>query len=531
LLGNCYIRHSLPIITLKKPILYLLLAVAIAGCKKDAPKTPVTPVVIKPDPGTPKDTAFQFKLLAKYNTGKFTGDSVSLTVQGDSVIGVIPTQSDEKSFVLSFLPASANVKIGNVIQQSGITANDFRMPVMYTYVDKKGVSKTYKVALSNFTGIPVLTLTTAGPVVSEDVYITGSLQINTNGQYDPVPSPIDLQIKGRGNSTWGMPKKSYRLKFNTKAPMLGLPAAKSWVLLANYSDKTLIRNAVALEMGRQFSSNYANHTRFVEVVMNGEYLGSYTLTEQVEVNDGRVSITELKPKNTSAAEITGGYLLELDQRLGEPSYFYSNSGLPFCIKSPDAITDGQMTYIHDYVQQTEDAIFADNFADPINGYAKYIDVDSFINWYLVKEIMKDNDALDFSSIYYYKERGGKLGMGPLWDFDLAGGNTDYSDCQYPTGWWVRNMKWFNRLFQDPAFQAKVRARFNQLKLTAIPNIYASIDRDAAYLKLSQKQNFYKWDILGTYVWPNVVVLGSYPAEVEYLNTWMHNRIAWMDLNL
>ncbi len=514
---------------MKKNLIYLLLLTTVFGCKKS------DQFVAGPSFNTKLNSASttdpQFKLEAKNNAGKFTADVIDLTVAGDSIVGVVTTLSNDKSFVLSFLPAGADVKIGNAVQNSGVTANDFTKPLTYTYTDKNGASKTYKVIISNFTGIPIFNITTAGPVTSKDVYVTGSLLVNGNAQYDQPAAAIDLQIKGRGNSTWNMPKKPYKLKFSSKAALLGLPAAKNWVLLANYADKTLMRNAITFELARQVGSDFAPHSRFVEVVMNGEYMGNYTLTEQVEVNPGRVGITELKASNTSADDITGGYLLELDQWLDADKYFRSLSTLPFCIKSPDAITDSQLAYIQNYFNQTEISLVLPNFADPVEGYAKYINVESFINWYLVNEIAMTNDAQDFSSIFYYKDRGGKLGMGPVWDFDTAIGNTDYSYSKYATGWWIRNTKWFGRLFEDPAFKARVRKRWGELKLQVIPNMYGAIDRNAACLNLSQQQNFKKWNILSTYVWPNAVVLGNYPDEVNYMKLWLHSRIDWLDANM
>lgn len=380
-------------------------------------------------------------------------------------------------------------------------------------------------------GLPIFKITTSGPVVSKDNYVTGSLNINTNGLFEQETNDITLQIKGRGNSTWDMPKKPYRLKFGAKAKVLGLGAAKNWVLLANYSDKTLMRNYLADNLSQSLNGDFAPHGIFVEVVMNGEYQGTYMLTEQVEVNANRVNITEMKAGDNSGSALTGGYLLELDQRREDPYRFETNGGIPFTIKSPDVPGPAQMDYIKGYVQDTENAIFGVNFADPTNGYARYINSDSFINWFLVNELFKNQDAANFSSMFYYKDRDGKLGMGPTWDFDLGAGNVNYSDATNPTGWWVKNGPWFNRLFQDPAFLTKVRTRWQFLKANGIPQMYKSIDDTQAYLTLPAKENFTKWNILNTYVWPNPAIYGTYPNEVAQLKKWLTQRVAWMDSNL
>lgn len=510
---------------MKQAFIYICVILFIVGCKKDNPRVPVDP------PVTAVDTTIVFKLEAAKNTGKITED-INLTTDGSSVKGYTPGVKENHQFILSFTAdTKAVVKVGNTTQVSGVTENDFTKPLVYTVTDAAGTSRNYTVSIYNFTGLPILNLTTAGPVDSKDNYVTGSLNVNTNGLFEQETNNIALQIKGRGNSTWSMPKKPYRLKFDAKAKLLGLASAKNWVLLANYSDKTLMRNYIADGLGQSLNADFTPHGIFVEIVLNGAYQGTYMLTEQVELNANRVNITEMKAGDITDPAITGGYLLELDQRLDETYWFRTNANIPFTIKEPGDINTQQLNYIKTYIQQTEDAIFAANFADPANGYAKYINTDSFINWFLVNELFKNQDAAAFSSIYYYKDRNGKLGMGPIWDFDIGAGNVDYSDATKPEGWWVHDSGWFKRLFQDPAFAAKVKARWAFLKAGSIPAMYKNIDQSEAYLTLAAKQNFTKWDILNQYVWPNSVVLGTYPAEVAQFKKWLTQRVAWLDANL
>lgn len=512
---------------MRKLTLFALLLALLSSCKKnniyqDANPGKVIAAVV--------DSPLRLFLKPKGNEGLTDSLGLQLNIVGDSVNVNVPGISSNRLFTLTFAPENANLKVNGVVQKSGVTINDFTKPVIYTYTNSKGESKDIKVSITNFTGIPILFLTTAAPVVSEDDYVTGSLNVNVNGQYTAFPSNVGLNIKGRGNSTWAMPKKPYRIKFNNKQSMLGLPAAKNWVLLANYSDKSLLRNAVAFDMGHQFGADFTPHYRFVELVMNGVYLGNYTLTEQVEIGAGRVDITELSTVDNDDSNIGGGYLLEMDERLDADYYFRTDRNLPFTIKDPDDITTQQLTYIQNYIQQTENTIFGDAFADPVNGYTKYINVDSFIDWYLVKELLKDNDAQDFSSIYYYKDLNGKLGMGPVWDNDLAAGNYVGTESNDPTGWWIRRSTWFNRLFQDPAFAARVKQRWQAIQPT-LPLILANIDSNAAYLNLSQQQNFTTWNILNSYIWPVSQIAGSYQGEVDYLKTWLKTRIDWMNVNM
>lgn len=514
---------------MKKYLIYLILSVSIWSCKKDAVTDPEPePEPVVQDSVSLVSVAFE----AKNNPGKITQD-VQCKITNDEISALIPAFANNKKFVATFVTKNAKVTVNDTIQLSGTTATDFSKPVIYKLTSDKGTTKSYKFTLRNFTGIPILYLNTENSknIDSKDVYLNATLIINTNMLYEQAKTTIPTQVKGRGNSTWGMPKKPYRLKFTDKSPMLGMATAKNWVLLANYSDKTMLRTSTAFDLGTKIGADFTPQGRPVELVLNGKYKGSYFLTSQVEVNENRVNIPELKKTNTSAEEITGGYLLEQDMRLDEANWFYTKAKLPITIKSPEDITEAQLNYIKNYMQQTEDAIFSADFADPEKGYNKYINTESFINWFIVQEIMKNEDAKEKTSIFYYKNRGGKLSLGPLWDFDLGAGNVDYSDSRYPTGWWIKDGPWFSRLFQDPNFRAKVKTRWNAIKNKEIKEISGTIDKNAAYINLSQQKNFEEWKILNTYVWPNQFVMGTYDKEVTQLKNWLSARINWLDAEI
>jgi hypothetical protein len=309
--------------------------------------------------------------------------------------------------------------------------------------------------------------------------------------------------------------------------MLGMPSAKNWVLLANYNDKTLMRTKIAFELARRIKSDFAPQSRFVEVVLNGDFIGNYLLTSQVEINESRVNIAA-----PSAADITGGYLFELDSRLdADFSFRTSAKNTPFTFKDPDAPTTAQYNYLKNYVNETEQSLYGANWKDPVNGYAKYIDAESFMRWYFVNETIKNQDSWDFSSIYYYKNVGGKIGMGPVWDFDISGGNCDYSPSKLPTDWYTRYGVWMVQLVKDPAWNFKFRAMWANARQKETKQIFDDIDKYAKELKLSQAQNFKRWPILDIYVYPNAVFLGTYDKEVAYFKDFMTQRVAWIDANI
>jgi len=503
---------------------------ALFSCKKSS----TSPGDDNNNPGGDSAGITSAKIEVKNNTGRLTAD-VNCTIAGDSIVALIPELLSSKKFALTFSTKTAGtiVKVGDTIQTSGITVTDFSKTVAFAANATNGDVKLYKVIIRTFTGLPIFYINTGTgeDVKSKEVYITGNLIIDANGSYKQDVTNPTMQIKGHGNSTWTLyPKKSYKIKLDKKAAMLGMGSAKDWILLANYNDKTLMRNKIALELGRRIKSDFAPESRYVEVVLNGKYWGNYLLTSAVEINANRVNISEFTA-NDVLPNITGGFLIEEDYKLDAPINWRTTLSIPLTVKDPDELTNDQVAYIKNYMQATEDALYADNWKDPVNGYAKYIDPDSFMRWYAVNETVKNQDSWDFSSIFYYKDKVGKLGMGPIWDFDISLGNCDYSVSKDPDSWYTRNGKWMIRLAQDPAWNLKWRNMWKSMRAKEVEQLFKDIDNTAAYLKLSQEQNFKKWPILNTYVYPNAVVLGSYDKEVAYLKDFITKRVAWMDANI
>ena len=379
--------------------------------------------------------------------------------------------------------------------------------------------------------LPVVTITTTDgvPIVSKDDYVTGHLSIHPNGADVAFAYEGDMQIRGRGNSSWWLfDKKPYKVKLNSKASLFGLPSDKEWVLLANFSDKTLLRNMVAMELSRRFGMAFTPHSTPVEVFLNGNYRGTYLLMESIKIAKSRVNIPSMAATDIAGDALTGGYLLEVDERLDGTTVFTTSHNLPIVVHDPDPATAEQLAYIKDYYEQIEATLDSANFADPTDGYPKYLDSDSFMNWYLANEINSNVDAYFYSSCWMYKQRADKMYMGPAWDFDLAFGNVDYSDSEFTAGWYVRRGPWLNRMFQDPVFAQATKDRWNSLKATQIDTISTYIDQQAAGLNQAQQNNFQRWPIMHEYVWPVPVIPGSYQGEVDQLKSWLSQRIVWMD---
>ncbi|RYF96870.1 MAG: hypothetical protein EON94_15730, partial [Caulobacteraceae bacterium] len=338
---------------------------------------------------------------------------------------------------------------------------------------------------------PQLEISTTGaaPIANREDYVKGSFKLSGTGVEAAEGA---LEIRGRGNSTWDWPKKPYRVKLTNATALAGMPASRHWVLLANHADKTLMRNDLAFTLSRTMGMAYTVRSQPVEVKLNGEYRGLYQLAEHIRIAKDRVNIPELKVGDTAPDKVSGGYLMEVDFRMHKDyckdpavlpySPFCANGvntqrntnfctdsthGMaPACVKEPESLLDpawaAQRAYIEQFMADMEAALFGADFKDPVNGYARYLDVPSVIDYYLINELTKNVDGA-VSSFFMFKPRDGKLHFGPVWDFDLALGNAGYNGVDRTSGWHIRNEPWFARLFADPAFEQQVKARWKALK--------------------------------------------------------------------
>ena len=436
--------------------------------------------------------------------------------------GRISSNTPVKNLIASYEYVGSSIQINASEQESGVTTNDFTEPVNITVENSDGDTKSYIIDVTKFTGLPIIYLQTDSfsPIDSKDDYILGDTWVDGGrGFNDFEESP--MKIRGRGNSTWEFPKKPFQMKLDDKGEFLGMPNDKKWLFLAEYADKTMLRNKIAYEMGYISNLDWTPQARFAEVFINGEYNGTYNVTQKVEESDNRVALGDT------------GYLLELDQleRLDlDDVYFESTATDKFIvnIKEPSLEYDSEeYSYIVNLIGNFESALFGANFTSESNGYRQYIDIDSFVDWFLISEITKNVDSMFFSSIYLNVIPEERIKMGPLWDFDLAFGNVDYADSRYPEGWWVKYNPWYERLFQDPYFVAKVKERFEYFNNNQ-NLIIDKIDTYSAQLKWAQEENDNKWQTMGVFVWPNPVVFDTYQEEVDSMKSWYSARMSWLE---
>ena len=332
----------------------------------------------------------------------------------------------------------------------------------------------------------------------------------------------EVSIKGRGNSTWTYPKKPYSFKFGSARRLLSMPESRHWVLLANYKDKSLMRNDVAFFMGREMSLlDYTPQYLFADLMLNGLYNGIYLIGEALEPSEHHLNVGQ------------NGFILEIDgkARYHEVTFTTTQLFLPVCIHYPE-VEEGDARYerARHLVQRAEDALLSADFADAQNGYRQYIDMDSFVEWYLINEISKNADAAFYTSCFITIMDDGKLRMGPIWDFDLAfGGYFDDNvgkKVNNPENFYIKNTAWYERLFQDPVFAARVRERFmeyyNHRQL-----IYDRIEQD--YLLLAEKIYYdnKRWGRQCDRSSSESKVIAAYRKNVDKLKEWIERRFTWL----
>ena len=322
-----------------------------------------------------KSLLLNFKFLKEANAG-YPSDFYGFTYKDTLINIIVPEFLNVSNAKASFdLQESDSVLINGLRQIPGITGQNFNAPISYTLFKNGLVQANIKVQVIK-TGLPLLVINTdnGDSILSKEDYIRGNLSVFSQQIGGETKTLLPMQIRGRGNSTWLYEKKPYRIKLNSRQTILGMPTHRDWVLLANYGDKSLLRNQLGLEISKRFGLPFTPRSQFVDVVINNQYQGNYLLTEQIKVDPNRVNITGMKFVDTSGVNLTGGYLLEADARLDGPNWFYSKLGVPLVAKEPENMHVQQGKYIVDYINETEQSIFAANFDDTLLGYASKIQV-------------------------------------------------------------------------------------------------------------------------------------------------------------
>lgn len=386
-------------------------------------------------------------------------------------------------------------------------------------------------------GLPIININTYGrPINSFVNYTSGTFSMSKSQAYK-INEEIEeksIGIRLRGNSTSLPRKKPYRIKFDIKQSLFGMEACKSWILLAEYYDETALRNATAFYLGSRLSGlKFTPRAYHVEVYLNDVYQGIYVLTDQVQVNPSRVNIIE-------SPEVDTGYLMYWDSRAAEEegaerdvTYIDGIGPTPVEFKTPERLTPDQRAFIGDYIKKAYDAVRlpTKSFKD----IETYIDINSAIDYIIVNEIFKNQDIAGYS-VYMYKDKGGKLHFGPLWDFDLSSGNVNYGDRGLPNYWFSmannRN-QWFNGLMKNTEFRIAFRDRWMEIKEEILPSMFdyinerrrliykAALENDALYPERNSDTGMFGNP-------PQIRGFTQYNQYTDYFYEWLNASVKFMD---
>jgi hypothetical protein len=436
-----------------------------------------------------------------------------------------------------------------------------------------GTARAQESAAFTSSNLPIVVIDTHGLVIVDEPKITASMGVIDNGPgvRNNITDPFNdysggIGIEIRGSSSQMFPKKQYAVETRdsagngTKVSLLGLPSESDWILGAPYNDKSLMRDALMYEIARS-CGRYASRARYCELVLNNDYQGIYVLFENIKRDKNRVAISKMETADTTGDALTGGYIIKVDKAEGSGTAGWYSSFLPFPsarqriiyqyhYPRPEDVVAKQQAYIQQWIYQFEFLMASPGYADTANGYPRLIDGDSFVDFFLLNELSKNVDAYRLSS-FMYKDRnskGGKMVMGPIWDFNHGFGNSDYYDASLIPGYQLTYLTtnvsfmqyddfqppfWWTKLFSDPNFKRRAGERWKEFRKSqfSLIRVFSTIDSIVVLLNESQARNFVRWPVLGHYVWPNYFIGQSWQEEIAYLKAWISNRLTWMDGDL
>jgi CotH kinase protein len=403
----------------------------------------------------------------------------------------------------------------------------------------------------NSSNLPIIMVETNGQTINfSKVLASFKIIDNPAGQLnhptDPPSYEGQISIRLRGNYSAGLPQKPYTFEtldeatgLDTSVALLGMPKEEDWILLATWNDKSFVRNALMFNLARA-AGQWAPNTRHVELLLNGQYNGIYVFCEKIKRDGDRVNVEKLTPEQNTLPELSGGYIFRHDYGwdFGTDNWQPVNCpdrSLNFEMVYPkiEDITPAQLTYVKYYMDVMEATLFSSNFADSLTGYHQYLDMDSWVDYFILSELSGNVDAYK-KSMFYHKERNGLLKMGPIWDFDWALKFLGENSFPNGAGWLYKVDPCTQDVLYVP-FRKKVCERWQFLRANQMHNdqIFGYIDSTALALDEAQARHFERWQCLGFD--SGAPELPPYPTtyagEVDKLKQFLQQRIAWMDTNL
>lgn len=523
-----------------------------------------TPFTALSDLEADKNSPFEYFALTT-EANETLPFNVRCAVDEYLITAMLPAGADLSAIIPTFSAPGFTAEANGAPLVSDVTVLDLTEDVTLKLIPENGdVLYIFTLRVETLdTGLPSVALTTEGyeEIVSKEEYLNASLYLGGGAAGDAVLR--EATVKGRGNSSWKEPKKGYTIKLTEKAQLMDMSESKDWTLIANYEDNTLLRNTTAEYLAEGVGLDWVAQNRSVDLWYNGVYWGTYTLTEKIEIEKDRVNITEYVPGcgvgqtgflaefDGHVVEIPDSQRREWQQPLGSNYAMYYDpatdelfmevgiGGKWLTLKKPSyekLINDkDQLIYFYNYIRSAVDALYSGDYSR----ITQYIDVESFVKWYLVEEFMNNGDSSFHSSCYIQLDVGGKLKLGPVWDFDRSSANCDYwnpnedVDSLYRAG-----SAWFYLLFDCPEARTVLKSEYKEFRkvLATLPE---HLETMADSIYASQTYNFQRWDILETVVddgidagW-NAITTGqhnsqTFEAEIDLLADYFSRRTAQMD---
>jgi len=447
----------------------------------------------------------------------------------------------------------------------------FRILVVLLALSFQLVSQSLTVS-----NLPILVINTKGATIVDEPKIPAKFSLYDRGKgflnqlTDKPTLNFWAGIEFRGSTSQadfyfipGLIKKPYGFEIWTDSvamksqniALVQMPAESDWVLNASYNDRSFLRDVLAQKLAGDFGLQKSN-TRYVEVILNDAYQGIYILMEKIKQGGNRLDLADLMPVDNAGDELTGGYLLKIDKTSGSPSRNWTSSYISgggtgkvlFQIEYPkmELITTQQFNYIKNYVNTFEKSLQEESGLKPSAAYRSMMDMSTFVNYFLLTELTRNVDGFRLST-YFYKDKdskGGKLTMGPTWDYNQSFGNADYYDGYLPQGWaynklemseqgradYVQTPFWWGKLMRDSVFVNSLKSRWASLRKTTITtqNIFKFMDSTTVVLKEPMQRNFGRFPLYGKKVWPNYYVGNNANDELYWMQNWISARIAWLD---
>lgn len=360
--------------------------------------------------------------------------------------------------------------------------------------------------------------------IPRNEYIPASFTLDGFGIYDDI-SETPVSIKGRGNYSWGLPKKPYNIIFEEKLDLCDMGKARKWTLIANWSDKTLMRNYLTLNLSLDVGISYASECRMINFYVNDKYQGIYLLTERVELHKQRVD----------EDETLGGVLFEIEtpSRHGNQceNCVETKGGVHLIVKEPSREDIGDEAFEALLARVAVKVGTAEMMMSRgAASWERFLDVDTFVNWYIVNEFVKNFDSIFVTSCYGYIDEDGRVCMGPPWDFDTCMGNQDIATCLTPTGFYIKDAPWFSLFYESEDFVSLVKAKWTELRENGvIDRVSQRIDEVSGDYQQSIELNFNRWpDALEYTGLRGDRSLHTFDKEVVYLKTFIKKRTEWLD---